>query len=177
MTDTQKMLTIMETRISQSGKTLGVKAHDGTWYQTKDFPLAELTGQAILAMTSQSVWNDKTMHWINDYTLPEGQPALTPRPASGPVQRPRDTSSAIPQPTIPAQPSAVDRDASIVAQALCKTIQHANAQQAWQSYRAIYFNYEIWARTGAPLVDKEVKQPSEQVQSSHGPEFDDDIPF
>ena len=167
MTDTPKMLTIMATRTSQSGKTLGVKAHDGTWYQTKDFHLAELTGQAILAMTSQSVWNDKTMHWINDYTLPEGQPAITPRPAQGPPQR----APAAPQPAITAQPSGVDRDASIVAQALVKSLELTSVEQVWAAYQSIYGSYIKWAAAGC---SNPVHAP---VRPAQTPEFDDDIPF
>jgi hypothetical protein len=78
--DTPKMITIQEARRSQSGKTLGIRDQDGTWYQTKCWDLELATGHTIYAMTSISEFQGKQMHWINSYEYPAG--------ATPPVQAP-----------------------------------------------------------------------------------------
>jgi len=141
-----KMLTIIECRQSQSGKTLGVKAHDDIWYTTKCWDIQGLTGQAILANTSQSEFNGRTMNWINDYKLP------------GPA---------------PATVATVNRDASIVAQTLCKSITFTDPDSAFKAYTNIYGMYTTWAQHGDPGAVYAQAQ-----QDAHEPAFPtDDIPF
>ena len=153
-----KMLTIMEARTSQSGKSLGVKCNDGIWYQTKCWELQGCIGKAVMADTSTSEFNGKTMNWINDYKEPGQAPAQ---------QAPSVTVT--PQVT---QPPSVNRDASIVAQTLCKSITFSDPTQAFSAYCQLYGLYEDWA--SRPDVNEQVLQAEAQAVAD---EFNDDIPF
>jgi len=83
------LVKVEEARQSQSGKTLGVKL-DGRWYQTKQWELQHMVGETIdIVDASQSVWNGKTIHWLNEYRIavgdsdmPPGVPAPTRQSAS-----------------------------------------------------------------------------------------------
>lgn len=148
-----QMMTIERTQPSRSGKTLSVLSQN-TWYSTKCWDLANMVGQTIAVQLSTSQYDGSTIHWIDDYQVP-GQPHHASRPQA---------ASQAPQQPI-AKSSTIDRDASIVAQALCKSVQFANIEQAWQAYTTVYRNYAAW----------DPRQPvAEQPQQ---PEFNDDIPF
>ena len=170
-----KMLNILRAQPSKSGKTLSVQAQDG-WYQCKDFTLGDFVGQTINANTcTQNFPDGGSIQWINDYTSPD---AVSPGHAQSPVQPSAHVTVNNPQPavaapqaTTSAQPSSVDRDASIVAQALCKAVQFATAEQAWAAYKSIYGGYLAWADAGCPNSVQSEK-PANQA-----PEYDDDFPF
>ena len=85
MPDIPKMITIQEARRSQSGKSLGIQDRtDNMWYQTKDWSLEMMVGATIYAQTSTSEFNGKQMHWINSYSMPEGQVGVpVPAPPQG----------------------------------------------------------------------------------------------
>jgi len=159
------MITIQEARRSQSGKTLGIRDQDGVWHQTKCWDLEMATGHTIYAMTSISEFQGKQMHWINSYEHPAGAtpPVLPPPPAiQTPVQHP--------QAPIPPQPQQVDRDASIVAQTLCKTVTFSNIDAAWSAYLTVYGSYMDWRDKGHTAQ----AEANETVQQQG---FSDDIPF
>jgi len=168
-----KMLTIIECRQSQSGKTLGVKAHDDIWYTTKCWDIQGLTGQAILANTSQSEFNGRTMNWINDYKLPGQAPATVATPATPPPPAAPQPPVAPPPVAPPATVATVNRDASIVAQTLCKSITFTDPDSAFKAYTNIYGMYTTWAQHGDPGAVYAHAQ-----QDAHEPAFPaDDIPF
>lgn len=191
--NTQTIITIEQARQSQSGKSLGVQDRaTGTWYITKCWDLQNMVGQTITAQTSESDWQGKPQYWINDFYLPDGQPGgqgpsgppavnvpapqpTAPRP---PAQPPRvDTGPAAHTPV----PPAVDRDASIVAQTLCKTVSFSSIDQAWMAYTTLYDFYIQWRDKGG--IDLRAAEANEQLnqQQAHAAaterEFDDNIPF
>jgi len=188
--DTPKMITIQEAQMSQSGKTLRVKDQDGRWYSTKMWAMDQMVGQTIYAQTSESDYQGKPVYWINDYTMPEGQvgvpvPAMpqgqqvnrgavpvNPAPAPLAPIPPIQTAVQHPQPLGMAQP--VDRDASIVAQTLCKTISFSGIDQAWMAYTTLYDFYIQWRDKGG--IDLRAAEANEQAQNQ-GQMADQEIPF
>jgi hypothetical protein len=182
--DTPKMITIQEARRSQSGKTLGIRDQDGTWYQTKLWDLEMMTGATVYAMTSISEWQGKQMHWLNSYEMPEGQvgvsvPAppqgqqpqsVNPAPAPMAPLQPIQTPVQHPQASATAQPQQVDRDASIVAQTLCKTVTFSNIDAAWSAYLTIYASYMDWR-------DKGLSPQAEANETVQQQGVSDEIPF
>jgi len=57
---------ISEANMSQSGKSVSVKVGN-TWYSCKLMGIQQDVGKQISFVTTDSFWNDKTMHWINEY--------------------------------------------------------------------------------------------------------------
>ena len=159
---------IEEARPSQSGKTLGVKI-GGQWYSTKHWELQNMLGQDITFESSQSEFNGKMMHWLNDYTVqgasntPSAQAfdqAYQQAPPMGAPQAPQ-------QP----QPPARDRDASIIAQALTKSCSGPgdSVELVWKRYSEFYD-----LALGKP---RQVAPPPPAAGASPGDDFDDSIPF
>lgn len=181
--DTPKMITIQEARRSQSGKSLGIRDQEGRWYNSKCWDLEMAVGMTITAMTSESEWQGKAQYWINSYTMPEGQVvqpapnapgAIAPNaPAPMAPIPPIQTAVQLPQAPIPAQPTQVDRDASIVAQTLCKTVTFSNIAEACLAYRHAYHWYlEDFVHGRAEA------EANEQAQNQGHDGFgDQDIPF
>ena len=174
----QTMITICEARPSQSGKTLGIKDQAGQWYSTKNWELQNMVGQAIYAETSASEFNGKLMHWINEYTVPDGtsQPPQTVPGATYTQAGGQPQQAQAPQALIRACAPPVNRDASIVAQTLCKTVTFNSYQEAWKAYTALYAKYQEWASQ----PDRPPQAESEQVlqaQQAQAEEYSDDIPF
>ena len=160
--DQAKMITIQQTRRSQSGKSLGVQDKvDMRWYNTKAWELETMVGQTIYAQTSESEWQGRPQYWINDYTMPEGQAAAPPNVP--PQYDPLHGAG-----TGPAR--VVDRDASIVAQVLCKTVTFSTVDAAFYAYIAVYEMVREWQVTG--------RTPEAEHAGSRANEpLNDDIPF
>lgn len=190
--DTPMMLTISQVRRSQSGKSLSCLAHDDRWYQSKCWDFENMAAPfTIYAQTSENEWQGKPMYWINDYSLPEqALPQQTHVPAPPPTApAPQDPALAqgTRERTVPVAPvpQAVDRDASIVAQTLCKTVTFTSMKDAWTAYITTYQLYLDWAknpwrheRTIAEGHEREIADANEQLQyAGHEPPFSDDIPF
>ena len=178
--DQNKMITICDARVSQSGKTLGIKDQSGAWYSTKHFELQNMVGQAIYGQCSTSEFNGKTMHWINEYTLPDGTSQAQAAPMQPmPQAQAQAQAQAVGQPAH--QLTAVDRDASIVAQTLCKTITFSNAQEAFTAYSWLYDKYIVWSKANpVPSQEEQLVQQAQAqspVDERNPPAFDDDIPF
>lgn len=163
-----------------------------------------LQGQNI--MVDVRPWTNpnsgKVTNYINDWQPADGR---QPIPAGVQVAYNAEVEAARPasfNPGAPAanqaqpvsQPAGVDRDASIVAQALCKALQNDTCSIAWENYVDIYHYYESWKQAGCPANAFPRKPQSDGGQSNdrpdpteqHGhpalgpglaPEFDDDIPF
>jgi hypothetical protein len=72
---------IQAARPSKSGKTLSVQI-GGTWYNTKNFGLQQHVGKEIVGETSDSDYNGQTVHWLNSFTLVEGDSGPAPAPAA-----------------------------------------------------------------------------------------------
>ena len=145
---------IEEARVSQSGKSVGVKIGN-TWYQSKDFSLQQMVGDSIQGNTSSSEYNGKTMHWLNDWSTvtPSAddrfQAAMQGPASSAPVNAPQ---------AAPGRPT--DKDLTITALALVKCIEGITTpEQAVQTFRVV-----------KNLL--EVPQPKE---APAGVPFDDDI--
>lgn len=143
MPDIQQMLTINRVMRSQSGKTISLLSHDDRWYSSKCWDLETMAlPYTIYAQTSENDYNGKPMYWINDYTMPEvaGGPAVPSQPVMPPPQPPKPHSGLV--------PGVVNRDASIVAQTLCKTITFTGVSGAIAAYKALYAEYLAWADRG-----------------------------
>lgn len=157
--DEEKTLqgTIQQAQHSKSGKTLSVLVND-QWYSTKHFELQNMIGQEITAQTSESEFNGKVMHWLNDYsptnatTTPAGQvfdqahaqapPMGSPAPPSYlPADGRGDPGTPQPSP----QTASVDKNASITALALTKCIQNIQTTEAaFQAYKNLYYMAIEW---------------------------------
>jgi len=128
---------------SKSGKTLGVKVGE-VWYTSKNWELENKVGASITFEPAASEFNGKTMWWLNDYV--EVGSSTTPADqafdAAYAQHQPRPTQ-APPAPQ-QAHPSKMDREASIVAQALTKAVTCTNAQQAWETYVFLYNKVLEW---------------------------------
>ena len=142
---------------SKSGKTLGVKVGE-VWYTSKNWELENKVGASITFEPAASEFNGKTMWWLNDYvevgssTTPADQafdaayaqrqppPQPTPYAQHQPMGQPTQAPPAPQQ----AHPSKMDREASIVAQALTKAVTCTNAQQAWETYVFLYNKVLEW---------------------------------
>ena len=74
---------IQAAKPSSSGKTLGVQIA-GTWYSTKAFELQQHVGKEIVGETSDSDYKGQTIHWLNSYTLVDGN---APKPPEEPEVR------------------------------------------------------------------------------------------
>ncbi len=98
------------------------------------------------------------MHWLNDYNaVGGGNPNPTadqafnqahqppPQGMPPPMGQPAPPPQAYPQNAQPTQaPVAVDLNASIVAQALTKSIACATPEDAWKAYTTLYFKVLSW---------------------------------
>jgi len=176
----QTMITIQQAKHSQSGKTLGIQSSDGTWYQTKNWELEQQIGNAIYADTSASEFNGKTMHWINDYRLPEQAqtvpghvqqpPSMAPQPQAVTSPPAPQTAPVARSPVTPAPTKGIDRDASIVAQTLCKTVTFHTIDEAWAAYKQLYAGYVAWAAGYDPQAEAQSQQQQYDAPS-------DEIPF
>jgi hypothetical protein len=144
---------IEEARDSQSGKTLGVKV-SGKWYTTKNWQFRDMIGQSISFTPESSSYNGKTILWINDYR--EGSPTADDAMRNA-MSQPPTTPVGGEATTVTTNKMVVDRDGSIVAQALTKacTGPGDDADLVWNRYQTFYRKYQAWV-TG---------------------DFDDDIPF
>lgn len=168
------MITVMQTRPSKSGKTIGVLDQDDIWYSCKDFGIASLHGQAIMVNWSQQNFDDGgSIKWINDYSQAPGQPMMTPVPQPAPqpqMQQPVQAPVSPPAPS-PAHTAQVDRDASIVAQTLCKTVTFTSITDAWYAYCWAYNEYLENPPGSSPNRSEE----GQMQAAEHA--FNDDIPF
>jgi len=124
---------------SKSGKVVNVKI-GGQFYITKNWEFQNMVGQSITFDPSLS--KDGQTTWINEYGV-VGQSGTASAQvfdqAHAQNQPPPMGSPAPPTEPLP-DPMAegINTEASIIAQALCKTIQHDNAGQAWESYVYLY---------------------------------------
>ncbi|MCP5014878.1 MAG: hypothetical protein GY938_06280 [Ketobacter sp.] len=152
---------IQQARESKSGKTLSVQI-DGQWYTTKDFELQNMVGQTITFTASVQEFPDGgSCTWLNNYqaagqsTTPAAQAFDAAHAQAPPMGQPMPPSMGQPThmgtpPDAPVgnlskpQKPQIDRDASIVAQALTKAVTCANAQQAWESYVYLYNKVLEW---------------------------------
>jgi len=127
------------------------------WYKTKNIDMVGLQGRSITF--NPSPWTNpstgKVTNWINDYVESGAAPgtadeamnqAIAQQQAQQGMAQAPQTPVAQPMPPLPADPgrSPVDRDASIVAQALAKSVTHATAEQAWASYVFLYNKVLGW---------------------------------
>jgi hypothetical protein len=143
--------TILDARMSQSGKTLGIKIGE-RWMQTKNFALQNAIGREIEYDVGTSEWNGKTMYWANEAEL------LSDHSPTG-----SGSSASAAAPTKPAATTqGRDREASIIAQALTKacTAPGDHVETVWSRFCAFYQK----AIGGESAPDK-------------SDDFDDDIPF
>lgn len=173
--------TIAQVKDSQSGKTLSVKVGD-QWYTSKNWEFRDMIGKDITFEPTSSEWQGNTMWWINEYQ--ESGAALGP--ADQAMQQAMQNNPAPAQPPTqqPTQQPVVDRDASIVAQALTKSVTCANAQEAWETYTMLYAKYKQWdgvyrsgktAQPAAPTTG--VPPTADNAQAPYNDEFLDSIPF
>ena len=145
--------TIEAVKKSTSGKSLGVLI-GGTWYSTKNWELEGMQGKSITFQTSvQEFSGGGQCHWLNDYTVdgasttPADQAFDAAYAQRQPPPQPTPYDQHQPRPTQAPQaphPSKMDREASIVAQALTKAVTCANAQQAWETYVFLYNKVLEW---------------------------------
>ena len=151
--------TIDETKMSSSGKTLGLKVA-GKWYSTKEFHWQSQVGKHITFVGSYVAIGDGGMTWANDILM-----AHASEPPSSPASNPA-AYAPTPPPGMPLPPASnnlvVDRDGSIVAQALTKSCTGPgdDATVVWNRYQVFYAKYQEWV-SGGPV----------------DPEFNDDVPF
>ena len=118
-----------------------------------------------------------------------GPPLQAPPPIQTPVQHPQAPIRPQPQPGDPLaalrdahpKPQPVDRDASIVAQTLCKTVTFSSPRAAWRAYMDFYALYTQtpWMNVTPPADPAEgpwqgEAEANEQAQNQG---FDDDVPF
>jgi len=159
----QKMITVSGAQRSQSGASITVTDSEGNRYSCKQAGIQSLIGQALLIDHSQQNFPDGgSITWINSWTVPGIAPPQQPAQA--------------PQAPITPQAPAVDRDASIVAQCLCKTVTFSTYQEAWRAYVVLYGRYMEWSLQS----DRPPQAESEQVlqaQQAQAEEYSDDIPF
>ena len=135
---------IEQAQPSKSGKTLSVNI-GGTWYSTKHFELQNMIGQEITFQTSQSEFNGAVMHWLNDYTVVGASttPSAQAFDAAHAQNQPPPMGQPAPPQAAP-QASRMDREASIVAQALTKAVDCKTAEDAWQTYVHLYNKVLEW---------------------------------
>ncbi len=146
---------IQQARQSKSGKTLSVQIN-GQWYTSKAFELQNMVGQTITFTSSVQEFPDGgSCTWLNDYqdagqsTTPAAQAFDAAHAQAPPIGQPMppQTAAVAPPPMHPSnapQKPQIDRDASIIAQALTKSVTCANAQQAWESYVYLYNKILEW---------------------------------
>ena len=135
---------IEATKTSKSGKTLGVLMN-GTWYSTKHFELAGKENTEIIAQVSASEYNGATVHWLNDYTVVGASttPSAQAFDRAHAQNQPPPMGQSAPPQAAP-QTSRMDREASIVAQALTKAVDCKTAEDAWQTYVHLYNKVLEW---------------------------------
>lgn len=149
--------TIQQAKPSKSGKTLGVLIND-TWYSTKNWELQGMQGQDITFEPSQSEFNGQIMHWLNDY-VPVGAsntPSAQAFDQAHAANQGDRVNAAPPHQGTTAtasNASGIDLNASIVAQALTKSVTCANAQEAWQCYTYLYKQALNWNPDAEPFDD------------------------
>ena len=201
-------ITITDSRPTKTGKNLSIQDQNGNWYCTKAWDLANHIGQTIEAHITQQTFPDGgSIDWINDYNFAGGpapahavDPHVTGHaaPPAGYAQaRPQQPAPPLPPlpgerwtpPPAPTPTAQVDRDASIVAQALCKTVTFSKPSDAWAAYKSFYQRYMEWkVRHNQPKPVAAPPPPPPPVAAPDpvqppGPtfqddaEFDDDIPF
>ena len=175
----QTMLTITEARQSKSGKTLGIKDHTGKWYTTKCWELQGMIGQAIYAETSVSSFNGNDMTWINEYRVggqQQGPAQQAPVPQYGSSQYDKPHVQAAQQQmneTVrqrvdqPPQPPTVNRDASIFAQAMCKSITFTDPKIAFNAWCYLYGAYEDWA-SRPDAEQQEIEHGQQHTEQEYG---------
>lgn len=132
--------------ISKSGKTLSVQI-GGTWYTTKHFELQNMIGQSITFQTSTSEFNGKPIHWLNDYS--DGTAGNTPADQVFQAAHAQNQAGYANPPPIGSPPQSasqppqgpnINREASIIAQALTKscTAPGDGVQVVWDRYKQFY---------------------------------------
>lgn len=162
---------IEEARVSQSGKSVGVKIGN-TWYQSKDFSLQQMVGDSIQGNTSTSEFNGKTMHWLNDWSTvtPSADDAFqaAQAPRLGAVIRTNGPPAAAAAPQ-------TNKDASIVAQALTKacTAPGDDPLKVWATYCTLYRK----ALGGVPDSQSQQSQPAPRTAPAEFDDSLDDLPF
>ena len=135
---------IKATKTSKSGKSLGV-CIDDKWYSSKAFELAGLQGKEITFTTSHQAFPDGGgIDWINDYSEIGGAPNTADQVmAQAMANQPPPMGQPAPPQAAP-QASRMDREASIVAQALTKAVDCKTAEDAWQTYVHLYNKVLEW---------------------------------
>ena len=127
--------TVQNTKVSQSGKSLGLLIGPDQWLATKDFSLADSTGKTFIGQVSVQKFPDGgSIKWLNNYS--EVGATATGTPAH--------------QLT-----AGLSRDASIVAQALVKAISPGTAEKAWADYQYLYLKAVAWDGKETDIPDPE----------------------
>jgi hypothetical protein len=151
---------IEATNKSQSGKTLGVKVGE-TWYTSKNWELEGMVGQTIDFEPSSSVFNGKTMWWINDYGVSNAPPTADQAMAQAMANQPPpyqqgDRVNTAPQMPVAApspQVSSRDKDATIGALALTKAVS-GDAATVWAAFEFFYAKLLTWQQGDADFNDE-----------------------
>ena len=133
------MIGIIEsTNKSQSGLSLGVKIA-GTYYTTKNWELADLTGKEIVFDPKPSEYKGKTMLWIDEYSVSGAQPtpadAAMDQAVAHPLGRGNDAAVTTPTP---------DKDCVIGAMALVKSCTRVDAPAVWANFLYFYDQLKGW---------------------------------
>ena len=142
--NTPKMITIQGAKRSADGKWLLLTDQDNiTYLSNKCWDLEMMVGATVMAQTNMLSGQDGPTWFLNSYQMTDGQPTPpasipAPPPIQTPVQMPQQPPVQHPQAPVPAQPRQVDRDASIVALTLCKTVTFSNIGLAWTAYTELY---------------------------------------
>lgn len=135
-----------------------------------------MIGKDITFEPTSSEWQGNTMWWINEYQ--ESGAALGP--ADQAMQQAMQNNPAPAQPPTNGSAPQIDRDASIVAQALTKSVTHATAADAWSTYTMLYAKYKQWDgvyRSGQTAQPAPSPTVAPQYPTPDDADFDDSIPF
>jgi len=194
-----EIITVQKANKWEDSGKISIQDHNGRWLTVGKF-----CNDADQLLTMQ---NNSLMVEIKPWTNPQtGQVKLLvnswkpadgamPVGPSGPVTpaqqvyvepftgQPPLPAAQAPQQAIPAKP-AVDRDASIVAQALCKALAGGilKPTEMWLAYNDFYAAYIKWRDAGCPHNVVAVEgvpgpDPTEQQGQPDNDEFNDNIPF
>lgn len=143
-------------------KSAKVKDHDGNVYFCSDMSILGTVGKTLNIEVKNHEYSGRVFAFIQKWAEIGG--AAPQVPVSAPQMSPAVSSPV------------ADRDASIVAQTLCKTIENNlnTPSEAWNAYVTLYGSYIAWVERGCPTLTKEGPAGSEPVNPGG---FSDDIPF
>jgi len=169
-----EIITVQKANKWEDSGKISVQDHNGRWLNVGKFCN---DADQLLAMQGQSLMVE-IKPWTNPNSGKVTQFVNSWKPADGALPMGGDIPQGYPQaaPQAPQAPNpakpAVDRDASIVAQALCKCLTHEGVDSVWMAYMTLY----RWASKWDPNEDS-APDPTEQQGHPDNDEFDDKIPF